>query len=69
MRHAAGDAAMELRGDEAGLALEVGGVIGPRREELLHALWVDSERIDENDRVPCVVVSSKTTSATCVRVL
>src|SRR5437764_5969389 len=27
---AAGDAAMELRGDEAGLALEVGGVISPR---------------------------------------
>jgi hypothetical protein len=39
--HAAvGDAAMELRGDEAGLALEVGGVSGPRREELLHVLWV-----------------------------
>ena len=51
---AAGDAAMELHGDEAGLALEVGGVISPRREELLHVLWVDRERIDENDRAPCV---------------
>jgi hypothetical protein len=32
----------------------VAGVIAPRREELLHVLWVDRECIDENDRVPCV---------------
>src|SRR5215218_4844053 len=47
---AAGDAAVELGGDEAWLGLEVGGVGGPGVQEGVAVLRGDLEGVDEGDR-------------------
>src|SRR5215211_5681266 len=46
----AGDAAVELGGDEAWLGLEVGGIGSPGRQEGVGVLGSDLEGVDEGDR-------------------
>src|SRR5262249_9850661 len=52
---AAGYPSMELGGDVARLALEVGGVVSPRREKLLHVCCVDVELVDQDHRAALIL--------------